>query len=235
MLRPDPPAKTERDERQQPTQKHHYSNRSRHLSGSSVCTTSHPLASRAACALAKLASRPAMRGRLTQRAMRCQAFRAAVNNFSWHRSAASLAQRSPQAIAPLLLRALASHNRMLWHAFLRAGERTFPCLELRRLPFATELPGAIENGVPCLACKRSLMAAGGTRNHAGGSNDEFWDRGARSRSRVTASRMISKSTRPRLRDCGCADDFVRATVATIIMIVISQRLDQPRVTTGVLP
>jgi hypothetical protein len=53
--------------------------------------------------------------------------------------------------------------------------------------------------------------------------------------RVTAFGMTSKSTRPRLRDSGCADDFVRATVATIIMIVIIQRLDQPRVTTGVVP
>jgi hypothetical protein len=37
MLRPDPQAKTDnRDERQQPSEKHRHSNRSRHLSSSSV-------------------------------------------------------------------------------------------------------------------------------------------------------------------------------------------------------
>ena len=40
--------------------------------------------------------------------------------------------------------------------------------------------------------------------------------------RVTASGITSKSARPRLR---LADEFVRATVTTIIVIVIIQRLD----------
>jgi hypothetical protein len=51
MLRPDPQAKTDnRDERQQPSEKHRHSNRSRHLSSSSVGTISQRASTPAAIA-----------------------------------------------------------------------------------------------------------------------------------------------------------------------------------------